>query len=205
MNRNDDDRFGIWLALTVIILALYYQETKPPASVLWAVGWFAFHELIYIFAPLYQAISQNARSRKRYRDSQPKSDPVPFWWWRKQNPDPTAEFNHFVGWFHDGAFSLEAYHALYDHFISTCMKDYLHAPEVVCLEWGEYSREQFYLYFICNKANIAPDDSILSEETPLEKMFQQVFDQVRLRTPLFELKHEAESGEISYTYLMRKR
>jgi len=204
MNRNDDS-FWAWWALTMIIISLQEQGAKPPPSVIISTVWLVVHEFYVNIIPLLRDLRDRSRARKRYRDSQPKSDPVPFWWWRKQNPDPTAEFNHFVRWFHDGAFSLEAYHALYDHFISTGMKDYLHAPEVVCLEWGEYSREQFYLYFICNNAHIAPDDSILSEETPLEKMFQQVFDQVRLRTPLFELKHEADSGEISYTYLMRKR
>lgn len=203
MNRNDDDRTGIWIALAVMIWVMCNQEVKVSSALTWAVGWFVFRELIYLFAPLYQAMSQNARNRKRYRDSQPKSDPVPFWRWHYSKPNPDAEFNHFAGWFHENAFSMEALRVLFDHFINTGSEQYLHAPGAVCIEWGEYTRKQFYERYKYLVNHNEPDENALSEEALLDENFQQIFDQVRLRTSLYEIKHEA-NGEIFCTYLVQK-
>lgn len=201
MDRNDEDRSGIWLALTVIILALYSQGTKPPSSIIWAVGWFVIRELIYLFAPAFQAMSENARDRKRYFDSLPQSQPVPFWWWRKAEHEMYARYNHFAGWFEPGEFSEKALHALFDHFIHNGSEQYLTPPgtEAVCLEWSEYTKEQLREKFICLLEAIVPDDAAISPD----ENFQKILEQLRLHTALYALEHEAESGEIFYTYLVR--
>jgi len=202
MNRFDEDRFGIQLAVTVMVLVLYYQwteqGTRPATSAMLAVSWFAFRELVYLFTPAFQAMGQFFLDRKRCRDSQPESDPVPFWWWRKSKPDPAAEFNRFVGGFHEDAFSMEALHVLFNHFNSTGMKGYFDASEVVCLEWGEYTKEQLCEQF----AFLYPGHESL-DATMLDEVFEMVADQIRSRTFFYEVQHKIGSGEVFYTYLVR--